>query len=112
MPGISYSTGFGNGFWLSAYFSKRINRENAKIKEQNKTVIEKEQKDYIHIETDKAAVLLEGHPGIGKTSIVFALANDFNMEVVETNASDTRTRKALENRLKERLENYYSLTRE
>ncbi|MFX1425974.1 MAG: replication factor C large subunit [Promethearchaeota archaeon] len=80
---------------------KRVNLENAKIKEYNKTVIEKEQKDYIQIEPAKAAILLEGPPGIGKTSIVFALANDFNMEVVETNASDTRTRKALENRLKE-----------
>ena len=91
-------TSFIKNFFIER---KRINRENAKIKEQNKTVIEKEQKDYIHIETDKAAVLLEGPPGIGKTSIVFALANDFNMEVVETNASDTRTRKALEDRLKE-----------
>jgi len=80
---------------------RRLNQENAKIKEYNKTVIEKEQKDLIQIETEKAAVLLEGPPGIGKTSIVFALANDFNMEVVETNASDTRTRKALEDRLKE-----------
>jgi len=91
-------TSFIKNFFIER---KRINRENAKIKEQNKTVIEKEQKDYIHIETDKAAVLLEGPPGIGKTSIVFALANDFNMDVVETNASDTRTRKALEDRLKE-----------
>ncbi|MBY8989291.1 MAG: replication factor C large subunit [Candidatus Lokiarchaeota archaeon] len=91
-------TSFITNFFIER---KRINRENAKIKEQNKTVIEKEQKDYIQIETDKAAVLLEGPPGIGKTSIVFALANDFSMEVVETNASDTRTRKALEDRLKE-----------
>ncbi|MFX1374701.1 MAG: replication factor C large subunit [Promethearchaeota archaeon] len=80
---------------------KRINRENAKIKEQNKTLIEKEQKDLIQIKTEKAAVLLEGPPGIGKTSIVYALANDLNMEVIETNASDTRTRSALEKRLKE-----------
>ncbi|MFX1281053.1 MAG: replication factor C large subunit [Promethearchaeota archaeon] len=80
---------------------KRINTENAKIKEYNKSVIEKEQRDYLQIETSKTAILLEGPPGIGKTSIVFALANDFNMEVVETNASDTRTRKTLENRLKE-----------
>jgi replication factor C large subunit len=92
---------------LSAFISnflierKRINQENTKIKAYNKTVIEKEQKDLIHIDPQKAAVLLEGPPGIGKTSIVFALANDFNMEVIETNASDTRTRKALENRLKE-----------
>ncbi|MFW9877653.1 MAG: replication factor C large subunit [Candidatus Thorarchaeota archaeon] len=80
---------------------KRVNIENAKIREHNKTVIEKEQKEYNQIETDKAAVLLEGPPGIGKTSIVYALANDLNMEVIETNASDTRTRTTLEKRLKE-----------
>ena len=80
---------------------KRVNHENIKIREFNRTVIEKEQKKEKKISTDKAAVLLEGPPGIGKTSIVYALANDFNMEVIETNASDTRTRDALENRLKE-----------
>lgn len=80
---------------------KRVNNENAKIREYNKTVIEKEQKEYIQIASEKAAVLLEGPPGIGKTSIVFALANDLNMEVIETNASDTRTRASLEKRLKE-----------
>ncbi|MHA2036681.1 MAG: replication factor C large subunit [Promethearchaeota archaeon] len=80
---------------------KKINQENNRIKTFNKTVIEKEQKEELKISLDKAAVLLEGPPGIGKTSIVYALANDLNMEVVETNASDTRTRKTLERRLKE-----------
>ncbi|MHA2267358.1 MAG: replication factor C large subunit [Promethearchaeota archaeon] len=80
---------------------KKINQKNNRIKTFNKTVIEKEQKEELKISLDKAAVLLEGPPGIGKTSIVYALANDLNMEVVETNASDTRTRKTLERRLKE-----------
>ncbi|MHA2282017.1 MAG: replication factor C large subunit [Promethearchaeota archaeon] len=80
---------------------KRVNQENNRIKAFNKTVIEKEQKEELKISFDKAAILLEGPPGIGKTSIVYALANDFNMEVVETNASDTRTRKTLEKKLKE-----------
>ena len=80
---------------------KKVNQENTKIREFNRTVIEKEQKEEKKISTEKAAVLLEGPPGIGKTSIVYALANDFNMEVIETNASDTRTRDALEKRLKE-----------
>jgi replication factor C large subunit len=80
---------------------KRVNIENAKIREHNKTVLEKQQKDFIHIDSEKAAVLLEGPPGIGKTSIVYALANDLNMEVIETNASETRTRATLEKRLKE-----------
>jgi len=79
----------------------RINKKNSRIKAYNRTVIEKEQKEVLKINIEKAAVLLEGPPGVGKTSIVFALANDFNMEVIETNASDTRTRAALERRLKE-----------
>lgn len=47
------------------------------------------------------AVLLEGPPGIGKTSIVYALAKDLKMEVIETNASDTRTQKAIRQKLQE-----------
>jgi len=80
---------------------KRVNRKNKQIREFNRTAIEKEQKEEIEIPPEKAAVLLEGPPGIGKTSIVYALANDLNMEVIETNASDTRTRATLERRLKE-----------
>ena len=89
--------------FLQQFFEerKRVNRENKKIREFNRTAIEKEQKEEQQISPDKAAVLLEGPPGIGKTSIVYALANDFNMEVIETNASDTRTRSTLERRLKE-----------
>ncbi len=89
--------------FLNQFFEERekINKENKEIREFNRTAIDKDQKEENRIDTDKAAVLLEGPPGIGKTSIVYALANDFNMEVVETNASDTRTRDALEKKLKE-----------
>jgi replication factor C large subunit len=80
---------------------KLVNEENRKIKAFNRTHEEKDQKKEVRLAPDKAAVLLEGPPGIGKTTIVFALANDLNMEVVETNASDTRTKKAIESKLKE-----------
>lgn len=79
----------------------RINEANKKIKSYNRKVPENKQKELKSLSPKKAAVLLEGPPGIGKTSIVYALANDLNMEVIETNASDTRTRDALEKRLKE-----------
>ncbi len=80
---------------------KRINAENKLIRANNRNASEKEKKEEIKMAPERVAVLLEGPPGIGKTSIVYALANDLNMEVIETNASDTRTREALENKLKE-----------
>ena len=89
--------------FVKAFFKEinRINRENKSIRTFNRTAIEKEQKEELKISPDKAAILLEGQPGIGKTSIIYALANELQMEVIETNASDTRTRDALENKLKE-----------
>ena len=80
---------------------KRINEDNKKIKAHNRITNEKEHKELLKIDPLKAAILLEGPPGVGKTSIAYALANDLNMEVIETNASDTRTRDALEKRLTE-----------
>ncbi|MGD8544702.1 MAG: replication factor C large subunit [Candidatus Bathyarchaeota archaeon] len=44
----------------------------------------------------KRAAFLYGSPGVGKTVTVEALANDFNLELVEKNASDYRTKKAVE----------------
>ncbi|MFB6203348.1 MAG: replication factor C large subunit [Candidatus Nanohaloarchaea archaeon] len=46
-------------------------------------------------------VLLHGQAGTGKTSMVEALANDLGYELVETNASDVRTKKKLKKELKE-----------
>jgi len=47
------------------------------------------------------AVLLHGQAGTGKTSLVEALANDLGYELVETNASDVRTKSKLKEELKE-----------
>jgi replication factor C large subunit len=43
----------------------------------------------------KRVAFLYGPPGIGKTVTVEALANDFQMEMVEKNASDYRTEEAI-----------------
>jgi replication factor C large subunit len=43
----------------------------------------------------KKAVLLYGPPGVGKTTIVNAAANEFGFRVIEMNASDTRSEKAI-----------------
>jgi len=43
----------------------------------------------------KKAVLLYGPPGVGKTALVNAASNEFDFRVIEMNASDTRTEKAI-----------------
>jgi len=43
----------------------------------------------------KKAVLLYGPPGVGKTALVNAAAKEFNFTIIEMNASDTRSEKAV-----------------
>ena len=45
---------------------------------------------------DKRALLLAGPPGIGKTSTAHVVAAEAGFEVIEFNASDTRSKKSLE----------------
>jgi len=42
------------------------------------------------------AAFLHGPPGVGKTSCVVAIANDMDIDLLEVNASDFRTKKRLE----------------
>jgi len=44
-------------------------------------------------------LLIYGSSGIGKTSSVYAIANDLNLEIFEINASDTRNKEEIETRL-------------
>jgi replication factor C large subunit len=53
------------------------------------------------LRSPEKAILLEGPPGIGKTTVVYALANDLGYSVVEMNASDVRTEKTIMEHLQE-----------
>src|SRR5207249_2990612 len=44
---------------------------------------------------DKRAVILQGDPGIGKTSAALALGNEMGWSVVEMNASDSRNAESI-----------------
>jgi replication factor C large subunit len=48
----------------------------------------------------KKAIILNGAVGTGKTSLAIALANEYNLELFELNASDLRNRQKLEEILK------------
>jgi len=41
-------------------------------------------------------ILLYGPPGVGKTALGNAVASEFNWEIIETNASDVRKKKSIE----------------
>jgi len=51
--------------------------------------------------TWKKAVLVSGKPGIGKTSSTKIICNNLGYTVIEMNASDTRSKKALQTQVSE-----------
>ena len=44
----------------------------------------------------KGIALVHGATGVGKTSSIYAIANDLNLEVLELNASDLRNKNSIE----------------
>lgn len=51
------------------------------------------------------AALLSGPPGIGKTTTVQVICNELGFDLIEFNASDTRSKKLLEEEVSELLSN-------
>ncbi len=74
--------------WVEKYRPKSLKEVvgNEKVKEKLKAWIE----SYLKGEKPKP-ILLVGPPGCGKTTMAYALANDYGFEVIELNASDKRS---------------------
>jgi replication factor C large subunit len=79
-----------NLLWVEKYRPKKI--ADVIGNEEAKTAFVNWFKNKRHT---KKAVLLYGPPGVGKTTLVNAAANEFGFRVIEMNASDTRSEKAI-----------------
>ncbi len=76
--------------WVEKYRPKKI--EDVTGNDEAKALFLEWLKNKKHT---KKAVLLYGPPGVGKTTLVMAGAKEFNFSVIEMNASDTRSEKAI-----------------
>ncbi len=84
--------------WFEKYkpktLSEFVDQEDAVLK------LKKYFNSFKRIKTKKRALLLFGPSGCGKTALVYAFANDFNLEVVELNPSEFMDKSSVDNKLK------------
>ncbi len=78
-----------DSLWVEKYRPKMI-AEVVGNEEAKATFVE-----WLKSKRRKKAVLLYGPPGVGKTALVNAATNQLGFTIIEMNASDTRTEKAI-----------------
>ncbi|WP_456419391.1 replication factor C large subunit, partial [Methanocaldococcus infernus] len=78
--------------WIEKYRPRSLKDVvgHEKVKERLKRWIE----SFIKGKKEKP-ILLYGPPGVGKTTLAYALANDYGFDVIELNASDRRSREEI-----------------
>ena len=79
-----------NLLWVEKYRPKKI--EDITGNDEAKALFLEWLKNKKHT---KKAVLLYGPPGVGKTALVLAASRELGFSVIEMNASDTRSEKAI-----------------
>ena len=81
--------------WLEKYRPKKLS--DYYISSENFTTVKNWIEDYKNNSEDaKPFLILYGTAGIGKTTLAHLIFNHYNYEVIESNASDTRTKKYLQ----------------
>ncbi|MBN2603865.1 MAG: replication factor C large subunit, partial [Candidatus Thermoplasmatota archaeon] len=79
--------------WTEKYRPKNLDELIGN--EQAKKILRQWAKDWSKGIPKKRAVILDGKPGIGKTSCALALANEFGWPAIELNTSDARNAKKI-----------------
>ncbi len=81
---------FKSVLWVEKYRPRRLS-EIVDLEDVKRRVVEWLKQWLSGKIPEKKAILLVGPPGVGKTTLAHAVANEFGLEVLELNASDVRT---------------------
>lgn len=87
--------------WIEKYRPKNLNEMLGNEKMSNNILtflnnFNSKQENKMDMTTRDRALLLIGHPGIGKTTVVRAICAAHNYDIKETNASDTRNKTSIQ----------------